>query len=286
MKWQGRRKSSNVQRGGGGGSPLVFGGGIGGVVILLLYFLLGGNPSNLPQQGTAVQQNQSQTSGQQAVLEDFLSVVLADTEDVWHEKFHEYGLTYTEPKMTLFNQATQSGCGLAQAKMGPFYCPIDKIVYMDVSFYNDLKNTFGAEGDFAFAYVLAHEIGHHVQNQLNILGQIQPLRQQLPEADYNKYSVAMELQADYFAGLFAHSVQEKGYLDQGDIEEAMKAAASIGDDRIQKMSGQEVNADSFTHGTSKQRKQAFDQGFKYHDLDHALVFFEGLRYQPEFQYKR
>ena len=286
MKWQGRRKSSNVQRGRSGGAPLMFGGGIGGIVILLIYFLLGGDPANLPQQSSSTNYQQSQSSEEQAVLEDFLSVVLADTEDVWHEKFNEYGIEYTEPKMTLFNQTTQSGCGLAQSNMGPFYCPLDQIVYIDVSFYNDLKNTFGAGGDFAFAYVLAHEIGHHVQNQLNILGQVQPLRQELPEAEYNKYSVAMELQADYFAGLFAYYIQEKGYLEQGDIEEAMNAAASIGDDRIQQMSDQEINADSFTHGTSRQRKNAFDQGFNNHDLEHAMQFFDGLKYQPEFQYKR
>ncbi len=283
MKWQGRRKSSNVQRGKSAGGPLMFGGGIGGVVILLLYFLLGGNPSDLPKQSTPAPSEQRQVSQEETVLEDFLSVVLADTEDVWHEKFNAYGLDYAEPKMTLFNQTTQSGCGLAQSNMGPFYCPRDQIVYLDVSFYNELKNTFGAGGDFAFAYVLAHEIGHHVQNQLNIIGQIHPLRQQLPEAEYNKYSVAMELQADYFAGLFSYYVQEKGYLEQGDIDEAMNAASSIGDDRIQRMSGQEVNADSFTHGTSKQRKNAFDQGFKYHDLEHAMQFFAGLKYQPRFQ---
>lgn len=286
MKWQGRRKSSNVERGGGPRSPLVFGGGIGGVVLLLLYFLLGGDISNLPTDNTPVNTSPGQRTEEQAVLEDFLSVVLADTEDVWHEKFSEYGLSYTEPKMNLYDQATQSGCGVAQSNMGPFYCPLDQTVYIDVSFYNDLKNTFGADGDFAFAYVLAHEVGHHVQNQLNVINQVQPLRNKLSEKEYNKYSVAMELQADYFGGLFAYYIREKGYLESGDIEEAMNAAASIGDDRIQKMSGQRINADNFTHGTSKQRKDAFDQGFKYHDLEHAMQFFDGLDYKIEFQKTR
>jgi predicted metalloprotease len=280
MKWQGRRKSSNVRRGKSGGGPIVVGGGIGGVIILLLYFLLGGDPSQLPQQSSS-QYYEQEASGEEKVLEDFLSVVLADTEDVWHEKFNEYGYNYVEPKMTLFNQNTQSGCGLAQSNMGPFYCPIDESVYIDVSFYNDLKRTFGVEGDFAFAYVLAHEVGHHVQNQLNILGQVQPLRNQLSDVEYNKYSVAMELQADYFAGLFAYYVQEKGYLEEGDIDEAMSAASAIGDDRIQEMSGQEVNVDTFTHGTSEQRKNAFDQGFSKHDLEHSMQFFDGLEYKPE-----
>lgn len=287
MKWQGRRKSSNVQRGSrGGGSPSIFGGGIVGLVLILAYVLLGGDISNLPRDTSPVNNNNVQTTKEQAVLEDFLSVVLADTEDVWHEKFIEYGIEYKEPKMTLFSQATRSGCGLAQSNMGPFYCPVDQTVYIDSTFYYDLKNTFGADGDFAFAYVLAHEIGHHVQNQLNVLNQVQPLRNKLSEEEYNKYSVAMELQADYFGGLFAYYVQEKGYLESGDIEEAMNAAASIGDDRIQKMSGQEVNADTFTHGTSEQRKNAFEQGFKHHDLEHAMQFFKGLKYKPEFQYRK
>lgn len=279
MKWQGRRKSSNVQRGRSGGAPLMFGGGIGGIVILLIYFLLGGDPANLPQQSSSINYEQSQSSEEQAVLEDFLSVVLADTEDVWHEKFNEYGIEYTEPKMTLFNQTTQSGCGLAQSNMGPFYCPLDQTVYIDVSFYNDLKNTFGAGGDFAFAYVLAHEVGHHVQNELGILDQTQQLQKKLSEREYNKYSVAQELQADYFAGVYAYYSKEKGYLEAGDIEEAMRAASSIGDDKIQKMSGSNINPDKFTHGSSKDRKNAFDMGYKYHDIEHSMDFYKNLEYK-------
>ncbi len=176
--------------------------------------------------------------------------------------------------MTLYQETTKAGCGIAQSRMGPFYCPVDETIYFDVSFYNDLKNNFGGGGDFALAYVLAHEVGHHVQNQLGIIKQTSQLREELSERDYNRVSVAQELQADYFSGLFAYYVKEKGYLDKGDIEEAMSSASAIGDDRIQEMSGRDVNVDSFTHGSSKQRQEAFELGYKYHNIDKSMSFFD------------
>lgn len=280
MKWKNRRKSSNVNR--GSGAPVVFGGGIGGLILVLVLYFLGADPSVINNQNIDQGQNsqyEEKISEGQKELEDFLSVVLADTEDMWHEKFSEYNLTYNEPSMTLYTGSTKSACGVAQAGMGPFYCPLDQAVYIDVSFYEELKNTFGAGGDFAFAYVLAHEVGHHVQNELGILNQTQQLQKQLSEREYNKYSVAQELQADYFAGVYAYYSKEKGYLEAGDIEEAMRAASSIGDDKIQKMSGSNINPDKFTHGSSKDRKNAFDMGYKYHDIEHSMDFYKNLEYK-------
>lgn len=279
MKWEDRRRSSNVNR--GSKAPLAVGGGIGGLVIMLILYFIGVDPSVVTNDNQQYQQNTQIESGEiskeRETLEDFLSVILADTEDVWHDKFKEANANYEEPQMTLFQETTQTGCGVAQSRMGPFYCPVDETIYFDVSFYNDLKTQFGGGGDFALAYVLAHEVGHHVQNQLGIIGQTNKLRQQLSKTEYNKVSVAQELQADYFAGLFAYYVQEKGYLEEGDIEEAMKAASAIGDDRIQEMAGMDVNVDSFTHGSSAQRKEAFELGFKNHDIDHSMKFFEDLK---------
>lgn len=280
MKWKNRRKSSNVNR--GSGAPVVFGGGIGGLILVLVLYFLGADPSVINNQNIDQGQNsqyEEKISEGQKELEDFLSVVLADTEDMWHEKFSEYNLTYNEPSMTLYTGSTKSACGIAQSGMGPFYCPLDQAVYIDVSFYDELKNTFGAGGDFAFAYVLAHEVGHHVQNELGILNQTQQLQKKLSEREYNKYSVAQELQADYFAGVYAYYSKEKGYLEAGDIEEAMRAASSIGDDKIQKMSGSNINPDKFTHGSSKDRKNAFDMGYKYHDIEHSMDFYKNLEYK-------
>ena len=278
MKWKDRRRSSNVNR--GSRAPMAVGGGIGGIVIMLVLYFLGVDPSVVTNENQQVNQNtqieSSEVSKERETLEDFLSVILADTEDVWHDKFEENGGTYNEAQMTLYQDTTKTGCGIAQSRMGPFYCPVDKTVYFDVSFYDDLKNRFGGGGDFALAYVLAHEVGHHVQNELGIIKQTNDLRQRLSETEYNKVSVAQELQADYFAGLFAYYVKEKGYLEEGDIEEAMNSASAIGDDRIQEMAGRDVDVDSFTHGSSAQRKEAFDSVFKYHDIDHSMKFFEDL----------
>lgn len=279
MKWEDRRRSSNVNR--GKRAPLAVGGGIGGLILMLVLYFIGIDPSVITNDNQQYQQNTQiesrEVSKERETLEDFLSVILADTEDVWHEKFNEANANYKEPQMTLFTETTQTGCGVAQSRMGPFYCPVDETIYFDVSFYNDLKTLFGGGGDFALAYVLAHKVGHHVQNQLGIISQTNKLRQQLSKTEYNKVSVAQELQAYYFAGLFAYYVQEKGYLEEGDIEEAMNAASAIGDDRIQEMAGMDVVVDSFTHGSSAQRKEAFELGFKYHDIDHSMKFFKDLK---------
>lgn len=303
MKWENRRRSSNVRKGpsantgggfGRGGSnrgPIFIprmgkGGGLGSIVFLLLLMLVfrglsgfGNNTDTGNTNNNNYQQQQevnNTASSSRDKLEDFLAVVLADTEDVWHEKFSEMNAEYVEPTMVPFKESTRSACGVAQSNMGPFYCPLDESIYIDVSFYEQLVNQFGSGGDFAFAYVLAHEVGHHVQKQLGILDQTNKLRKTLPEKEYNKYSVAQELQADYFGGLFAYYVEEKGYLDPGDIQEAMDAAAAIGDDRIQEMTGRNVNVDTFTHGSSRQRKEAFDLGYKYHDIEHSMEFFKDL----------
>ena len=278
MKWEDRRRSSNVKR--GQKAPALVGGGIGGLVLMLILYFIGVDPDVITNNNQQVNQNtqieSTEISKERQTLEEFLSVILADTEDVWHEKFSEKNLSYNEPQMTLYQETTKSGCGVAQSRMGPFYCPVDQIIYFDVSFYNDLKQRFGGGGDFALAYVLAHEVGHHVQNELGIIKQTSQLRQSLSETEYNKVSVAQELQADYFAGLFAYYVQQKGYLEVGDIEEAMSAASAIGDDRIQEMAGMDVNVDSFTHGSSAQRQEAFELGYKYHDIDKSMIFFENL----------
>lgn len=310
MKWEDRERSKNVRRGqpannrrtsnrrgGFGGSsnrgpifiPTGLGrgrGGIGSIIFMLILVFMfrglfsgGGNVGydngasyNQPSQHS---QTTSQ-SGTRARLEDFLSVVLKDTEDVWHDVFDSYGADYIEPTMVPFQGSTRSACGVANSNMGPFYCPIDQSIYIDVSFYDDLVNNFGGGGDFAFAYVLAHEVGHHVQNQLGILDRTNKLRRTLPKKEYNKLSVAQELQADYFAGMFAYYVEDKGYLEAGDIEEAMAAASAIGDDRIQEMSGRSVNVDNFTHGSSEQRLDAFMAGYKKHNIEDSMAFFEGL----------
>ncbi len=278
MKWKDRRRSSNVNR--GQKAPLAVG-GIGGLVLMLVLYFIGVDPSvvtNGNQQVSPNSQIESQeVSKERETLEDFLSVILADTEDVWHEKFKENNANYNEPQMTLYQDTTKTGCGVAQSRMGPFYCPVDQTIYFDVSFYNDLKKQFGGGGDFALAYVLAHEVGHHVQNELGIIKQTNELRQRLSETEYNRVSVAQELQADYFAGLFAYYVKEKGYLDEGDIDEAMASASAIGDDRIQEMAGMNVDVDSFTHGSSEQRKEAFELGYKHHDIDHSMKFFDDLK---------
>lgn len=282
MKWKDRRRSSNVNR--GSKAPVVFGGGIGGLILMLVFYFLGADPgtinSNTYENGQSQYEESVALSDEDKELEDFLSVVLADTEDMWNETFNSYNLNYNEPSMTLYQDTTKSSCGIAQAGMGPFYCPMDEAIYIDVSFYNELKETFGAGGDFACAYVLAHEVGHHIQNELGILSQVNSLRTELSEVEYNKYSVAQELQADYFAGVYAYYSKDNGYLEKGDIEEAMTAAKSIGDDKIQEMSRMKVNPDSFTHGSSRDRKDAFMLGLKYHDIENSMIFYEKLAYAP------
>ncbi|TDM45270.1 metalloprotease [Macrococcoides goetzii] len=292
----------------GGGSPMVIGGGgMGclGVIAMIIFILMGGNPGDLggvlggdPSQQEQTQDNgatsggsgsqdnpfetgnvkkeaeQVDTKTEQSLDErgQFASVVLKDTEDVWHELFKKYDRTYTEPKLVLYTDGVRSGCGNASAQMGPFYCPTDQKVYIDLSFMDELDKKFNAPGDFAMAYVIAHEVGHHVQNELGILPKFHQLRNQLSETEYNKYSVAVELQADYLAGVYAKHAQEMGYTDEGDLEEAIKAAHAVGDDTIQEKAIGRANPDTFTHGSSADRMKWFKKGYEAGDLSEGDTF--------------
>ncbi|WP_394581426.1 KPN_02809 family neutral zinc metallopeptidase [Cytobacillus firmus] len=267
MKWKGRRASSNVEdrRGMGGGGKTLIGGGLGGIIIVLLFTFLGGDPGELlgnmagSDSGTAVPYEESEHEKE---LADFVSVVLADTEEVWTELFEERGLQYKEPTLVLYSGSVQSACGAASSSVGPFYCPGDQKLYIDLSFYDELQRKFQAPGDFAMAYVIAHEVGHHVQTLLGTTEEIMPLRQKMSEEKFNKYLVRFELQADYYSGVWAHHAQGMGYLEEGDLEEALNAATAVGDDTLQKRAQGYVVPESFTHGTSEQRKSWFHKGFQ------------------------
>ncbi len=279
MRWQGRRQSSNVSdRRSGSGRKVAVGGGLGTIVLIVLSLIFGGNPLELLEQtqsgGSADVQQETQANDKPTdQLGQFVSVVLADTEDVWNKLFSEMGRNYEEPVLVLFRGTDQSACGYASAATGPFYCPADANVYIDLGFYDDLKNRFNAPGDFAMAYVIAHEVGHHVQNLLGISDQVQAQRQNLSESEYNELSVRLELQADFFAGIWAHYDQKmNNVLEEGDIEEALNAANAIGDDRLQKQSQGYVVPDSFTHGTSAQRMRWFKKGFDTGDLNQGDTF--------------
>lgn len=262
MKWQGRRGSANVEdrRGSGG---LILGGGIGTIVIAIIIMLMGGNPLEvLNNQGSRVETPYEATAEEQELAE-FASVVLAEIEDVWTDLFkNELNKKYEYPSLVLYTGNVSSACGAADSSVGPFYCPGDNKVYLDLSFAFDLKERFKAPGDFALAYVIAHEVGHHVQNQLGIIDEVYGQRSKLSATAFNKLMVKMELQADYFAGVWAHYVAEENLLEEGDIEEALNAASAVGDDRLQKEMTGKVNPDSFTHGTSQQRSSWFLKGFK------------------------
>lgn len=273
MRWKGRKKSSNVEDRRSVGGKTVIGGGLG-LVILLIYTLLGGNPGDIvgninPNQGANTPYVETEEHRE---LAEFVSVVLNDTEEVWEEVLAEEGVEYREPTLVLFSGSVQSACGMAGSAMGPFYCPADEKVYIDLNFYGELKNRFKAPGDFAMAYVVAHEVGHHVQNILGITDQVHDLRNRVSQEEYNRYSVRLELQADYLAGVFAHHVKNKGLLEEGDIEEALRAANAIGDDTLQKQSQGYVVPDSFTHGTSEQRQRWFYKGFKTGNLENWDTF--------------
>lgn len=283
MKWKDRRRSSNVEdrrgrrsssrSGLGGGSIMGMGGGLG-VIIVIVFALMGGDlgailgPSS-PNPSANIPYEQTQEEND---LAEFVSVVLADTEDVWTEIFRENNQTYKKPNLVLFTDRVDSACGVAGASTGPFYCPADQKVYIDLSFYEDLSQKYKAPGDFAMAYVIAHEVGHHVQNLLGISKQVQDLRGQVSEKEYNEYSVRLELQADYLAGVFAYHIKDQELLEEGDLEEAITAANAIGDDRLQKQAQGYVIPDSFTHGTSQQRMRWFKRGFQYGDLSHGDTF--------------
>lgn len=278
MQWLGRRESSNVDdRRGVSGGQIAAGGGIVGVIFLIAQFLLGGGDMGdltqiIPQGG-----QQTELSAEEKAKDDerasFVKVVLADTEDVWDKIFQQQGKQYQKPTLVLFRDYTQSGCGNASSASGPFYCPADNDVYIDLSFAEDLENRFGAPGQFALAYVVAHEVGHHIQFLQGTSQKMERIRQQVSEGEYNKYSVALELQADFYAGVWAHYEQKmKNVLQEKDIEEALNAANAIGDDRLQQESQGHVTPDAFTHGTSAQRVYWFKKGWDTGDLAQGNTF--------------
>ena len=282
MQWLGRRESDNVEdrRGMSGGGKLIAGGGIIGVIVLVVNLLLGGNGDQGIQ--LPAQAQQTQLSPQEQAEDDkrasFVKVVLADTEDVWDKIFSRQGEQYTKPTLVLFRDQVESACGNASAASGPFYCPGDQKLYIDLSFYQELQQKLNAPGDFAMAYVVAHEVGHHIQKLMGTSEKMQRLRGNLSEEQYNKYSVKLELQADFYAGVWANHAQEiktadgKSIIDPGDIEEALNAANAIGDDRLQKQAQGYVVPESFTHGTSAQRVYWFKKGFETGDIKQGDTF--------------
>jgi uncharacterized protein len=274
MRWQGRRQSDNVEdRRGVSGRGLAVGGGLGGIVIIVLYFLLGGNPSDITQNVGNGTSSGTTLSAHDQEMGQFVSTILASIEDVWRARFQEMGKTYVAPKLVLFSGQIDSACGYAGASSGPFYCPGDSKVYMDLSFLEDMQRQLGAPGDFATAYVIAHEIGHHVQNLLGINDQVMAMRGRMTEKEYNKVSVRMELQADFLAGVWAHYArQELNFIESGDIEEGINAAGAVGDDRIMKRSQGYVVPDAFTHGTSEQRIRWFRKGLETGDIRQGDTF--------------
>ncbi|MBK8502614.1 MAG: zinc metallopeptidase [Saprospiraceae bacterium] len=234
-----------------------------------------GNPLDIisPSSGFSSGQSQYQPAAGEEELFQFVKVVIADTEDVWTKLFSQHGATYKEPTLNVFNRSVQSACGAASSATGPFYCPADQSAYIDLGFYEDLSRRFGAPGDFAMAYVIAHEIGHHIQNLMGTSAKVQQARSRLSEADYNKLSVQLELQADFYAGVWAHHAQKMNdILEKGDIEEALSAASAIGDDKIQKQTQGYVTPESFTHGTSEQRVRWFRKGFTTGDMGQGDTF--------------
>jgi predicted metalloprotease len=278
MQWLGRRESSNVDdmRGVSGGG-IAAGGGVLGVIFLLAKFLLGGgDTSDLQQVFPQGGQRQEQTTEQKAAEDkeaSFVKVVLADTEDVWDKLFNDMGKQYSKPRLELYTTSIQSGCGGASSQTGPFYCPSDQKLYIDLSFAEELKSRFGAAGDFPMAYVVAHEVGHHVQYLLGLTDKMEKIRSQSSETEYNKYSVKMELQADFYAGVWAHYDQKmKNVIDAKDIEEALNAASAIGDDRLTQG---RVSPDAFTHGTSAQRMYWFKKGYETGDIKQGNTFDAG-----------
>ena len=275
MQWRGRRESGNIEdRRGITGGHVAFG-GIGGLIIAAVIYFLGGDPNQVLQQ---TMPDQSQQSGYvdnaNDTLKNYIGVVLADTEDVWDSLFNSMNKQYTHPTLVLFSGETQAGCGNANAATGPFYCPADEKVYIDLSFFNELSSRFGAsKGDFAMAYVLAHEVGHHVQNLLGITDKVDAMHARMTKESYNKMSVKLELQADFFAGIWAHYDQQmKHVLDAGDNDEALSAASAVGDDRLQKESQSYVVPDAFTHGTSVQRMYWFKKGYDTGDINQGDTF--------------
>ena len=277
MLWKGRRGSSNVDdRRGISGGGIAAGGGIIGVIVYLLYTFLGGGGDSSTIPPVLPGNTSTEMTAEEKAADDeraeFVKVVLADTEDVWNKLYSAQGKDYPEPTLVLFRDAVQSACGNANAAMGPFYCPTDQQLYIDLSFYEDLQKKLNAPGDFAMAYVVAHEVGHHIQNLNGTADKISRLRQQVSETEYNRYSVKLELQADFLAGIWAHYAQQKNILETGDIEEALNAANAIGDDMLQKRSQGYVVPDAFTHGSSEQRMYWFKKGYQTGDMNQGDTF--------------
>lgn len=272
MRWKGRRVSDNVDdRRGLTGRQAAVGGGLGAIALAVIVMLLGGDPQEVIQNLQTTQPvggEQAQALSQEdRELGEFVGVILADTEDVWNQIFQQAGERYREPKLVMFSRATQSACGYAQSATGPFYCYGDETVYIDLSFFQEMQQRLGARGDFAWAYVLAHEVGHHVQTQLGVMDQYQQKAQGLSQVQANQMLVRLELQADFLAGVWAHHAQRmKNMLEEGDVEEGMNAASAVGDDRIMKQQQGYVVPDAFTHGTSAQRVRWFTKGLKTGDI--------------------
>ncbi len=280
MRWRGGRRSSNIEdRRGARATPRLVGGGIGTIVLVLVAMYFGVDPTPLLQ--TMQQAPSASTSGSQPSSEDLKNdpladmvyVVVGDTEDVWKQIFAGQGRRYKEPTLVLFSGATSSACGVGQAAMGPFYCPADQQVYIDLSFYDQMRNRFKAPGDFAQAYVIAHEIGHHVQNLLGVSGQVHSMKQRVSQVEGNALSVRLELQADCLAGVWAnHADKARNIIEDGDIDEALNAASAIGDDTLQRQSRGTVVPESFTHGTAKQRQRWFRVGLQSGNADACDTF--------------
>jgi predicted metalloprotease len=280
MKWQGRRQSGNVEdrRGSSGKGKLIAGGGIIGVIFVIAQFILSDGDVSVLQQleGSGSSQTESrELTAEEKEMGEFVATVLADTEDVWNDIFAENNMNYREPGLVLFSDAVQTACGGASSASGPFYCPADQKIYMDLTFFDQLRQRFGAKGgDYAVAYVMAHEVGHHVQHLMGTAGKVRNLQRQSSQTEANELSVALELQADFYAGVWTKENQQ--YLSEGDIEEALSAANAVGDDAIQKRTSGSVNPDSFTHGTSEQRKAWFMRGYRTGDIRQGDTFKEVL----------
>jgi predicted metalloprotease len=278
MLWRDRRQSSNIEdRRGLSGGRVAIGGGLGTILILIVVVLLGGDPrqflQQLPQEETrSVPGSPGTTNPAEEELKQFSAAVLADTEDVWNDVFRQMGRQYREPTLVLFGDQVRSACGIAGAAVGPFYCPGDQKLYLDLAFFQELKSRFRAPGDFAQAYVIAHEVGHHVQHLLGTMDQVNAAQSRMSKEQANQLSVRLELQADFLAGVWAHYAQKRGIVEAGDIEEALGAASAVGDDRLQRESQGYVVPDSFTHGTSEQRARWFRRGLETGDIKQGDTF--------------
>ncbi len=277
MRWRGERQSDNIEdRRGMSRGGMAIGGGLGGIVLIVLALLFGADPrqllEQLPRESQPGTQTSQSTNSQDDEAKQFVRVVLASTEDVWTDIFRQQGRQYRKPTLVLFTDQVDSACGIAGAAVGPFYCPGDEKVYIDLSFFRELETRFRAPGDFAEAYVIAHEVGHHVQQLMGTMDRVNSARGRFSEEENNELSVRLELQADFLAGVWAHYAQKKGVVEPGDIEEALGAASAVGDDRLQRETQGHVVPDSFTHGTSEQRARWFRKGLETGDIRQGDTF--------------